>query len=110
MSYQHQSTLLISAIVATALIGLSQLRCDDATDAGVDGDLPDAGVDGGGDGGAEGDGGFGDPCESDEDCAIDVCHEFGQLGWVCTYYCDEDADCPEGSEGQKCNQQGVCRP
>jgi hypothetical protein len=53
---------------------------------------------------------FGEPCEVNEDCDQGVCHEFGQVGFVCTIECEEAADCPEGSEGQKCNQQGVCRP
>lgn len=53
---------------------------------------------------------FGDPCADPEDCESGTCHEFGQPGWLCTLECGTSDECPEGSEGQKCNQQGVCRP
>jgi hypothetical protein len=53
---------------------------------------------------------FGDPCETSEDCEDGVCHEFGQIGLACTLECENDLECPDGSEGQKCNKQGVCRP
>jgi len=104
---RNNSALVVTAVAAMLLVGLSQVRCDDATDD--DADAGDLDTDTDGDGGDDL-GGFGDPCEDDEDCATDVCHEFGQLGWTCTWYCDGDEDCPEGSEGQKCNNQGVCRP
>lgn len=53
---------------------------------------------------------FGESCETGEDCEDGVCHEFGQIGFACTVECKDDNDCPEGSEGSKCNKQGVCRP
>lgn len=53
---------------------------------------------------------FGDSCETGDDCEDGVCHDFGQIGLACTLECKDDIDCPEGSEGQKCNKQGVCRP
>ncbi len=57
-------------------------------------------------------GDFGDPCETGDDCVAEfpVCHEFGQIGFACTMECEEDDECPKGSEGQKCNSSGVCRP
>jgi len=111
MTTRGSAAPLVTAIAATLCIGLSTIRCDDATDDPAAGGQ-DAGTDTdtGTDTGTDGLGGFGDPCETTEDCATDVCHEFGQLGWVCTYYCETDEDCPVGSQGQKCNQQGVCRP
>lgn len=54
---------------------------------------------------------FGDCCEEDSNCASGVCHEFGQLGLVCTESCTDDSTCPEGADGtKKCNAQNVCRP
>ena len=52
---------------------------------------------------------FGEECVDGPDCASGVCHEFGQGTW-CTLSCQNDDECPEGSEGKKCNKQGVCRP
>lgn len=53
---------------------------------------------------------FGAACATDADCASNVCRTFGQLGLVCTALCTTDNQCPVGSQGQKCNQQGLCRP
>lgn len=53
---------------------------------------------------------FGEPCEQSSDCVDGVCQEFGQLGKVCTETCTDDSTCPDGSEGQKCNNKGFCRP
>jgi len=54
---------------------------------------------------------FGEACITADDCDPEgVCHEFGQIGLTCTIECDEDTDCPEGSEGAKCNKQNLCRP
>jgi len=54
---------------------------------------------------------FGDCCEEDGNCTSGVCHEFGQLGLVCTESCTDDSTCPEGADGtKKCNAQSVCRP
>ncbi len=54
--------------------------------------------------------GFGATCAGNEDCESNVCHEFGELGPTCTITCDDAASCPDGSEGQKCNNKGVCKP
>ncbi len=52
---------------------------------------------------------FGGECADDADCESGLCHDFGQGTW-CTMACEESEECPEGSEGQKCNKQMVCRP
>ena len=52
---------------------------------------------------------FGGECAEDADCESGLCHDFGQGTW-CTMACEDAAECPEGSEGQKCNKQQVCRP
>jgi hypothetical protein len=54
--------------------------------------------------------GFGATCVEGGDCQEGVCHAFGNGGSLCTVSCVEAADCPEGSEGQKCNNKGVCKP
>ena len=84
---------MLVAVVATAFVACGNDDDDDGSDPAELGD-------------------FGDPCETVDDCEEewDVCHEFGEIGFACTMSCEEDADCPEGSEGQKCNQQNVCRP
>jgi hypothetical protein len=53
---------------------------------------------------------FGETCVEDTDCESSVCHDFGALGPTCTIPCESPDDCPEGSEGQKCNNKGVCKP
>ncbi len=52
---------------------------------------------------------FGGECTDDAECDTGLCHDFGQGTW-CTLACEESDECPEGSEGQKCNKQKVCRP
>ena len=52
---------------------------------------------------------FGEACSEDLECQTGTCWEFG-VGDMCTFACEEDSECPEGSEGQKCNKQGYCRP
>lgn len=55
--------------------------------------------------------GFGTECAGDPECAAPlVCRTVGMLGMVCTAECTDDAECPEGSMGPKCNMMGVCRP
>ena len=53
---------------------------------------------------------FGEPCGDNEECESGVCHEFGQGGSQCTITCGFDDDCPDGSEGKKCNNKGTCKP
>jgi len=53
---------------------------------------------------------FGESCTVAEDCESGLCHEFGQSGLTCTLECEDETQCPEGSEGQKCNNKGVCKP
>ena len=52
---------------------------------------------------------FGDCCTEASQCASGVCHKFGDGTQACTQTCGSAADCPEGSQGKKCNNQGVCR-
>jgi hypothetical protein len=55
--------------------------------------------------------GFGEECTEDDQCEGGVCHQFGQEDSpLCTQECSGDENCPEGSQGKKCNNQGVCRP
>jgi hypothetical protein len=80
-------------------------------DAGMQPPPPDAGDPGSPDAASSGGSlAFGATCATDADCASAMCRTFGQLGLVCTQICAIDADCPSGSMGQKCNQQGLCRP
>jgi hypothetical protein len=52
-----------------------------------------------------------DPANDQCDATMGLsCHLFGQLGNVCTKSCGQDTDCPVGSQGQKCNMMGLCRP
>ena len=53
---------------------------------------------------------FGEACTTADDCKEGVCHEFGQGGSLCTIACVAKTECPDGSEGQKCNSKGVCKP
>jgi hypothetical protein len=52
---------------------------------------------------------FGDPCNANDQCATHICHKFGDGTQACTRACKQNSDCPAGSQGQKCNGQGVCR-
>ena len=52
---------------------------------------------------------FGDCCTEGSQCASGVCHKYGDGTQACTQKCSTAADCPEGSQGKKCNGQGVCR-
>ena len=54
-------------------------------------------------------GAFGDDCTVSTDCASEVCWEFGDGTQQCTLTCSDASECPSGSQGQKCNMQGVCR-
>jgi hypothetical protein len=54
---------------------------------------------------------FGGPCAADDECAEGfICRRVGMGGDVCTQACEADETCPEGSQGQKCNNMGLCRP
>lgn len=53
---------------------------------------------------------FGQCCAVDTDCASGLCHTFGESGPTCTETCTSADTCPAGSQGQKCNRKGVCRP
>jgi len=52
---------------------------------------------------------FGADCTDNTQCASGVCIQFGQGRW-CTLACTDASQCPVGSQGQKCNLQGYCRP
>ncbi len=54
--------------------------------------------------------GFGEVCAANEECESGICHEFGQGDPLCTIACATADDCPEGSQGKKCNRKGVCKP
>ena len=92
--------LACSAVLAVIVSGCPTVSSGDA--GGV---LPasDGGVDGGGTLG------FGAPCESSDQCVSGVCFEFGDGTKGCTQKCASADDCPPGSQGKKCNNQGVCR-
>jgi len=109
---------IIFALLAISIFALGVITScsdDDDDNSSSDGDT-DGDTDGGADSGADGGQGgqFGDSCKTVNDCQIpnqeNVCHEFGQLGKLCTFTCKIDKDCPDGSEGQKCNKKNVCKP
>jgi len=52
---------------------------------------------------------FGVCCTDNSQCASGVCHQFGDGTQACTVTCSSNADCPDGSQGKKCNGKGVCR-
>ena len=52
---------------------------------------------------------FGETCTDNAECESGLCHKFGDGTEACTQSCGSDGDCPSGSQGQKCNNQGVCR-
>jgi hypothetical protein len=53
---------------------------------------------------------FGEKCASDCECSSSLCAEFGDGARVCSKPCEAAAECPPGSRGKKCSQQGFCRP
>lgn len=53
---------------------------------------------------------FGACCTASEQCSDGVCHTFGSGARLCTMKCPSADACPAGSEGKKCNGQGVCKP
>lgn len=53
---------------------------------------------------------FGAACTMDSQCASNTCRVFGMLGMVCTLVCTMDNMCPVGSQGMRCNMNGLCRP
>ncbi len=52
---------------------------------------------------------FGQACALDCECASRLCAEFGDGSRACSLRCTDASECPSGSRGQKCNQQGLCR-
>lgn len=52
---------------------------------------------------------FGQCCTENSQCESSVCNEFGDGTQGCTLACTANSDCPEGSKGKKCNEQGFCR-
>jgi len=54
--------------------------------------------------------GFGEACASACECSSLVCFAFGDGTSSCTLNCSSNTECPSGSQGQKCNGQGACRP
>jgi hypothetical protein len=51
---------------------------------------------------------FGAPCSADVECNAGFCAEFGDGSFHCSVACEANGDCPEGSQGQKCNGRGFC--
>lgn len=99
--------VLLLAVTALFFTGCDDQETDGDGDADVDGDIDaDSAADSDAEGGL---GAFGAPCTDPSECEAGVCHEFGAVGRACTQECERDEDCPEGSEGRKCNRQGVCR-
>jgi len=93
------------------LAGARDAAADGPSDASADGpsDAPPGGP---GDAPAEAaaKAPFASPCTADEDCESDLCFTYGTGAKACTIPCDSAADCPEGSQGRKCNGKGVCAP
>ena len=62
--------------------------------------------------GAGGSGGgalaFGAACSCETECSAGLCAEFGDGTRHCSVNCDADADCPQGTQGRKCNGRGFC--
>lgn len=79
--------------------------CSSSTGGDAGGILPAS--DGGIDGGATLE--FAAPCETSDQCKSGVCYEFGDGTKGCTLKCGSADDCPEGSQGKKCNREGICR-
>jgi len=52
---------------------------------------------------------FGDPCSDPAQCASGICFEFGDGSRLCSLRCTSDEECPDGSRGRNCNEQGYCR-
>lgn len=52
---------------------------------------------------------FGARCSAACECASNFCFTFGDGTSTCTIECSADEECPVGSQGRKCNGQGVCR-
>jgi hypothetical protein len=53
---------------------------------------------------------YGKACKADPDCHGGTCFLFGDGTQLCTFPCTTPDQCPSGSQGQKCNKQGRCRP
>jgi hypothetical protein len=84
---------LPAALVAALL---SATACGDDDDAGNCADAAATNV-------------FADPCSTDCECASNLCFTYGDGTSACTIECSSNDECPEGSQGKKCNGQGVCR-
>jgi len=82
---------------------------DVASDSGetLDAGAQDVGTADAGGGGTKA---FGDTCTDNGECQSNLCFTFGTGDQLCTITCSAATDCPSGSQGQKCNKQGVCRP
>ncbi|MEO1272296.1 MAG: hypothetical protein AAFX99_29720, partial [Myxococcota bacterium] len=39
---------------------------------------------------------FGDPCDENEECAAEICIDTSSLGRICTDFCRNSDQCPEG--------------
>ena len=95
-------TILIGALVFLAMAYLSAAGCGggdsghDPTDVCT---ARDAGL------------AFGGACTRNNDCASCVCHYFdGDHVTECTTTCTSSPECPIGSEGHKCSDEGFCKP
>ena len=107
---------ILGLCIAAAAVVVLMFACGSSgnqSDAGVNDAGNDAGTTDTGvipDGvGAEG--GFGATCTINGDCeAAFICYAFGDGSKLCTKACTADTECPTGSQGQKCNKQGYCRP
>jgi hypothetical protein len=58
---------------------------------------------------------FGQACDVTVGCTgeFNVCQNFPNPDptfYGCTKHCTANTDCPSGSQGQKCNNSGLCRP
>lgn len=73
----------------------------DGTTPGVDGGGADAAAD-------SGKRALFEECAESDDCASELCFEYGMGQRRCTKTCSTASECPAPSPG--CNNKGVCRP
>lgn len=84
------------------------LGCGDSDSS--DGGDSDADTDADTDSDSSAGGQFGDDCSEPANCESGVCFEFGDGSNLCSSTCTADDQCPDGSRGHHCNEQGYCRP
>jgi hypothetical protein len=84
--------------------GYERCVCDGRT-PGLDGSVEAAASDGGAGDAALAS--FMQPCQTNADCATDLCFPFNAKGPYCSKPCKDSSECEAPSTG--CNNQGVCK-